>query len=224
MPPTKPSTKKPSAKALLAADPVLAGIVAELRDAHGCHTVILYGSRARGDATPASDYDVAGVRAEGPAFRDARWQDGAYLDLFVYAEADVAEPTVALLKLRGGVALAQQAKLGDRLLAGLDALHAGGPPAWAADEREASRAWGGKMLARIAAGDLEGDYRRAMLLTQLLEDYFLARGLWFEGPKAGFAWLAEHDPETHAAFARALAPGAPLGAVEYLVARVWRGT
>ena len=35
---------------------------------HGCHTVVLYGSHARGDATPASDY----VRA----LADARYGYG----------------------------------------------------------------------------------------------------------------------------------------------------
>jgi predicted nucleotidyltransferase len=39
---------------------------------YGCHTVILYGSRARGDATAESDYDVLGVRDSGEAIRDAR--------------------------------------------------------------------------------------------------------------------------------------------------------
>ncbi len=205
----------------MAEDPVLTAVVVELVETHGCHTVILYGSRARGQATPASDYDVVGIRKAGPAFRDARYEGEAYLDLFVYPEADVAEPNTELLRLRGGKVMKQQRGFGARLLKRIEALHAAGPPAWAADEREASRMWGGKMIARASQGDVEGDFRRAMLLTQLLEDYFKARGRWFEGPKAAFAWLAEHDHETHAAFARALAAGAPLGAIEYLVARVW---
>ena len=220
-PGTPKAPPRPAARPALPADPVRDAVVAELQGKHGCHTVILYGSRARGGATPASDYDVLGIRAEGPAFRDARVEDGAYLDLFVYPEAKVAEPDQELLRIRGGVALVQRAGFGDALLAKVDALYAAGPPAWAADEREASRAWGGKMLARAAQGDVEGDYRRALLHTQLLEDYFKARGLWYEGPKVAFAWLERHDPQTKSAFARALAPGAPLGASEYLAARVW---
>lgn len=43
-------------------DAVLQFIVDELISLHHCHTIILYGSRARGDFTVTSDYDVAGIR------------------------------------------------------------------------------------------------------------------------------------------------------------------
>ena len=35
-------------------------IASDLKEKHHCHTVILYGSRARGDYTDTSDYDIAG--------------------------------------------------------------------------------------------------------------------------------------------------------------------
>ena len=38
----------------------LKDIAEALRRHHECHTAILYGSFAVGDATPESDYDVAG--------------------------------------------------------------------------------------------------------------------------------------------------------------------
>ena len=38
----------------------IAEVVRALRDRHGCHTAILYGSYARGDAGRTSDLDVAG--------------------------------------------------------------------------------------------------------------------------------------------------------------------
>jgi predicted nucleotidyltransferase len=49
---------------------------------HGCHAVILYGSRARGDFQPASDWDVAGIRETGATapLRVARAFHGAWLD------------------------------------------------------------------------------------------------------------------------------------------------
>jgi hypothetical protein len=72
------------------------------------------------------------------------------------------------------------------------------------------------MHARLGRGDVEGNFRRVWLLTALLEDYFHLRGLWFEGPKRAFLWLAEHDPVAHAAFERALVPGAPREAIAAL--------
>src|SRR5262249_50558728 len=52
----------------------LAEIVQTLTIDHGCHAVILYGSRARGDFELASDWDVAGIRegAATAALRGAR--------------------------------------------------------------------------------------------------------------------------------------------------------
>jgi predicted nucleotidyltransferase len=43
----------------------LAEIVQTLTVDHGCHAVILYGSQARGDFQPTSDWDVAGIREAG---------------------------------------------------------------------------------------------------------------------------------------------------------------
>jgi hypothetical protein len=67
----------------------LADIVQILTVDHGCHAVILYGSRARGDFQPTSDWDVAGIRATGATapLRVARAFHGTWLDAFVYAEA-----------------------------------------------------------------------------------------------------------------------------------------
>ena len=43
----------------------LAEIIQTLTIDHSCHAVILYGSRARGDFQPTSDWDVAGIREAG---------------------------------------------------------------------------------------------------------------------------------------------------------------
>jgi hypothetical protein len=82
------------------------------------------------------------------------------------------------------------------------------------------RTWARKMLARIARGDIEGDYRRAWLLTALLQDYFELRGLWFAGPKEGLAWLAANDAGAYAAVEAALKPGAGVAAIARAVGAV----
>ncbi len=42
-------------------DPVVNAIIDELTKIYHCHTIVLYGSRARGDFTETSDYDIAGI-------------------------------------------------------------------------------------------------------------------------------------------------------------------
>ena len=44
---------------------------------HRCHAVLVYGSRARGDHTPASDLDIMGLRNGGTEYRWAAVIDNA---------------------------------------------------------------------------------------------------------------------------------------------------
>ena len=64
-------------------------LVEELINGHGCHTVILYGSRARGDFTEQSDIDVLGIREHGEAFRIGRPWHGTLLDAWIYSEENL---------------------------------------------------------------------------------------------------------------------------------------
>jgi hypothetical protein len=210
----------------------LAALVAELRDRHGCHTVILYGSRARGDHRPDSDYDVLGIRDapaashDGPAanraapgaYRDARdWRD-TWLDAWIYCDADL-EPR-ALLHIDGGRILLERDDRGRTLLEAVAAALRHVPPPLTPEERTLRVSWSRKMLARARRGwpdDLEGNYRRTWLLFDLLESYFCLRGLWYQGPKKAFAWLETHDPAAWRRFDAALRPGAGLEPLEALV-------
>jgi predicted nucleotidyltransferase len=197
--------------------PLLARISDELLRVHQAHTILLYGSRANGTQGPHSDHDIAAFAAVARIHRDTRLVDGEYLDVFVYPEAALDAPGEEHLKLRGAVVIAQRADDATRFLAGLEALHQRGPTPLPPDEIAVRRSWAWKMNARLRRGDVEGNFRRVWLLTALLEDYFHLRGLWFEGPKRALLWLGEHDPVAHAAFERALTPGAPATAIEALV-------
>lgn len=192
----------------------------EMQRVHAVHTLILYGSRARGDATAESDVDLAGFADVEVTYRDARRWRGVVLDAFVYPTASTGSRDPDFLKLRGGRVLLDARGLAAGLLAGLDELDRAGPPPLPASEAQMRRVWAYKMLARIGRDDVEAHYRHHWLLYQLLEDYFALRGAWYRGPKEAFAALQASAPATHAAFARALAPGADAAALAALVEHV----
>jgi predicted nucleotidyltransferase len=191
-----------------------------LRRHHGSHTAILYGSFAAGDANATSDYDVAAF-ADSPGIERiaGRWRD-TYLDVFVYPESMLESPGPELLPLRGGVVLFEKEGAGTRLLAALEELFAHGPESLPASELRARRRWAWKMLDRAAKSDCEGDFRRAWLLSALLEDYFHLRHAWYLGPKKSLAYLRSNAPEAYAAFEEALRPGASLEVVGRVVGAV----
>ena len=204
-------------------DAGLQELALELRDRHGCHTAILYGSHARGDAGTHSDYDAAGFSATRElVVRDTRAWRGTRLDLFVYPAQRLESPDAELLKLRGGVVLFELDGAARRMLERLELLFREGPPRLPPDELAARRQWSRKMLARMTRGDAEGHYRRAWLLTALLEDYFQLRHLWFLGPKEALRWLERNDAVAHVAFEAALAPDAQASSIEQLVDIVTR--
>ncbi len=217
----------------------LAALVAELVSAHGVHTIILYGSYARGDATPESDIDVAGFADVERTMRDARLWHGTYLDGFVYPTALATAPTPAMVGMCGGRALLDERRLAAPLLARLAAMDAEPPAPLTADDAQMRRVWAQKMLGRIRRGDVDGrglpgtgsaaewrrgsveaNYRRHWLLFQLLEDYFALRGESYRGPKLALAELERRSPATFALFAAALAPDATIEAIAALVTAV----
>jgi uncharacterized protein len=195
-------------------------LVEDLRRAHGVHTLVLYGSHARGDATGESDIDVAGFAEAPEIVRDARLWNGIFLDAFIYPAARAGTCDAELLKLVGGRVLLDERGIAAALLERLEALDRQGPPALSEHEQRMRRVWARKMLIRVRRGDVEAHYRRHELLYQLLEDQFVLRGAWYRGPKHALAALRREAPATFAAFERALGPDGSLDALDALVDHV----
>lgn len=197
-----------------------AEIVRVLCDQHQCHTVILYGSRARNAAQPGSDWDVLGVRRGGETVRDVRQLTDGWLDAFVHPESHFEKLEEGSLRFANGKILVDREGFAGRLLKRIAAFEAAGPKPLRPEDDSTLRAWYPKMLERIARGDTEARYRRAWLLYDALEAYFRLRNRWYRGPKQSLAYLKEHDPFTYSAFDRALAPDASLDDLSDLVRAV----
>jgi len=201
----------------------LAEIRRVLVDRYGCHTVLLYGSRAHGTPTVGSDWDVLGVREKGETVREVREIGDAWLDAFIHPEAHFDTLDEGALRFHGAKVLVDARGYASKLLVRVAELERRGPPPLRADEESTLRAWFPKMLERIGRDDVEARYRRAWLLVDALEAWFHLRGKFYRGPKQSFAWLKEHEPAVHAAFERALAPGATQDDLTALVSCVLSG-
>jgi hypothetical protein len=175
---------------------------------------VLYGSRARGAGTEASDWDLLLLR-RGARVREVRDFEGLALDVFVENDRIVRKPATAdLLRLRGAKVLLDERGDGRRLLRKVEALARRGPPKLIEGEAPALRVWAWKMIARAKSRGAYGDYRRAALLTELLPLSYELRRAFFPGPKRA---LAELPQAMRRRWAKALKPGAPLRDVEALV-------
>lgn len=186
-------------------DPLLTTLLAELQQRFQPHTVILYGSRARGDYGPQSDLDLACFCEKPSRSKLTEQRDGLFLDIWLYANSEMDPHSAEFLKLVDGVCLLDQQGRGASFLAKLQAHYQQGPTALNPEDRELLLTWVAKTLVRIKTPDLEGHFRKLWLAVDLLEIYFQLRQCWYLGPKRSFQWLATHDPEAHRLFQQAYA-------------------
>jgi uncharacterized protein len=202
-------------------DPVLQAIVATLRKRYGCHTALLYGSRARGGATAMSDYDVVGIRRSGAMTRLAKKSGGFYWDVFVYPEKDLRKLGDAQLTWKGARVLFERGRYGRDLVARVE-RHCRAPfkPA-PRHEIAVAKVWSRKQLERSDLGDTHGLYRRTELQMTALADYFLVRRMRYPGPKAALEWMQAKDPATFRAFDGMYRKPADGRALRRVVSRVY---
>lgn len=211
---------KMKTKRFSSADLLLERVVNELIKKHKCHTVLLYGSRARGDATERSDYDLMGVRKGGSKFRIAERRDGSYLDVFVFPERDLKKVTEDHLYMKEAKVLIEKHEFGSQFVKKLKVVAKKPVQPLPPDEIQARRVWAHKMLERIAGGDIEANYRRSWLHEALLSDYFALRKMRYSGSKESFSWIKKNDLATYKLFERVLNKPSDLKLLKTLVERV----
>ena len=197
-------------------DKVLKSLTEELKEKHHCHTVLLYGSHARGNATEKSDFDLLGLVESGDFYRIGKDFEGVLLDAFIYSEEGLP-PASELLRLDSAKVLLDEKGLGKKLLEAVRE-EAKKPvqtlPGW---EKELRKTWIKKMYDRSLLGDVEGNYRRHWLLFDLLENWFDLNGIRFQGSKRAFEFLKKNRPEVYLLFQEALKPGSGNASLESLL-------
>lgn len=207
---------------ILDPDPQIQEIVTVLKRRFNCHTALLYGSRARNEAGPVSDYDVVGIRRSGSKTRVAKKIKGAYWDLFVYPEKDLKNLTSEQMTWRNPVVLFEKGQYGRRLVQRIQKLIQKPFKFDPQYEIDVTIAWAAKQLDRIAIGDVHGSYRRIELQQAAIGHYFQIRRIRYWGPKAGLQWLKTHDPTTFKLFAQAYRSPANKKALLSLIKRVYK--
>ncbi len=200
-------------------DPRLVKIVNQLKEKYDCHTIILYGSRARGDETAASDYDIIAIRDKGEMERDCRKFEGVFLDVFIYSLEEIKQPS-DFLRIKDGIVICEKNKIGSELLEKVRDCYKKGPIPKSAWEKQVIAVWGQKMLERANIGDVEGDFRAHWLIYDLLEEYFQLRDLWYLGPKEAFQWLKANDAAIYGLFEKVLSQGINLKQLKILTEKI----
>jgi predicted nucleotidyltransferase len=165
-------------------DIVIDEIVTDLRNKYKCHCIILYGSRARGDFTSKSDYDVLGINAKGKKTRIAEYdkKHNIFKDIFVVSEKELWDSEDEYFRLSDGICLVDEKSFGKKLLKKINTKY-NKIFKLPEDEINARIVWYDKMLERASMGDAEGKYRAIWIVFALLEDYFVFRNIRYNGPK-----------------------------------------
>lgn len=181
----------------------------------------MYGSRAREDFTSTSDYDIAGIRNTGEVQRIARFDEThrVYHDIFIYPENAFDAISDEHLCMSDGVVLVEQANFGTQLLKKLSTAISS-YESITPDEIAVRKIWYQKMFARASIRDLEGKYRHIWSIFTILEDYFVFKGLRYQGPKKAFQYLKAHDPDTLSLFDAVLSNTNNLDSLQKLIKKI----
>lgn len=193
--------------------------------------LLLFGSRARGEATSTSDVDAV-VFAEVDARGGLRGVSaGVDLDIEVLPAAGIAELAPGdWIHLVPGVTLHDPGGALAAFLARVEERRARGPAPMTPAELDRARMWTRRMCARIRrsieAEPALAEIHGARLASELVEMYFQLRGRWTCSAQQALRYWTAHDPEVRQrwdALAEARDPRTRLAALERLAAAIIDG-
>jgi predicted nucleotidyltransferase len=213
MPPTKEKYR-------LSEDRLLPEITKHMQEKYKAHTVILYGSRAKGTATPKSDYDILAFRKTGTPRESVvdLWK-GIPLDLHLVPESamDELEPWSAGV-VEGAVILCQKDNFGERFIENKRKRYAQG--FFTSDQIKNNIIDAIKLTLWKVDNTDTGQYYRNQLLSSFPDYYSTLHNLYYLGPRSSLKWLKKNDPLTFNAFSKALKPDATIESLKELIEHV----
>lgn len=183
---------------------------------YNCHTIILYGSFAKGDFDEESDIDLLGFSSTEIEIQDKSAFENRALDLWIYNDNKIDNPD-EFIHIRSGRILLDKNNRARAFLTNINLVFQNGPELKSYDAKLNSINWLEKMLLRTSKNDIEGQYRLHWLLTDILPIYFDLIDRWYLGSKESFAWLKENDDEAYNLFERLYADSSDLNIEETIL-------
>lgn len=159
---------------------------------HCVHTIILYGSFAKGNNDEYSDIDIVAFWDEDEELQDKSNLGSNQLDLWIYPSAKMGDYK-EFIRVNGGVILLNRRNIAEAFMSNIKHAYETGPIAKSLEEKKNILKWVRKMYSRSLKEDLEGAYRKSLLFAELLPIYFELNDMWYLGSKYGFEFLKDND-------------------------------
>ncbi|MCY9855380.1 nucleotidyltransferase domain-containing protein [Vibrio mediterranei] len=176
--------------------------IKEVTKRYAPHTLILYGSHARNEATETSDIDIACFWDRSEAHKESWLLHGTFLDIWIYPTAFFDSIPDEALRFGDGKVIFEKRGLGTDYINRVKKKLVKGKEPMSKVDKLHLRNWVVKMLERIREGNLDSNYRRTWLQYELLELYFEVRGIWYLGSKKSFSHLKQNDWDVYNLFAQ----------------------
>lgn len=186
-----------------------------LEEKFGCHTLILYGSRAIGTHQPESDWDVLGLYRGSKLISFHQAVPGVgEVNAYIYPESwaqynarmpsPLYHPAEDFVRLKQGKVLTQELNWGDYILQQAKKIYEQGPPALTEEEREQMRYHVGSHLLDVVLNEARDPAWRNLayhrIMTLCFRFYFQYRQLWVPSGRDGFAYIRTHDDTIYRQF------------------------